>query len=251
MPFNRFPDVDTVLGPEMRSTGEVMGIDRTFGLAFGKAQIAAGERLYTRYGFRRLLELRAIHIAQPDIGNTGGIAETGRKLGIVDDARWQVFELKREAIAREQERLRDTWVSPRNLPEEDAIRVLGKPVEREYNLHELLRRPDVSYASLLTLPCAGVGVDDAKVAEQVETQAKYHGYIERQHDEIERNAQYETWALPDDMDYHEVRGLSIEVQQKLNRHMPESIGQAARISGVTPAAISLLLVHLKRGLRGN
>jgi tRNA uridine 5-carboxymethylaminomethyl modification enzyme len=179
------------------------------------------------------------------------LTETGRKLGIVDDARWQVFEQKREAIAREQERLRGTWVSPRNLPEEDAIRVLGKPVEREYNLHELLRRPDVSYASLLTLPGAGIGVDDAKVAEQVETQAKYHGYIERQHDEIGRNAQYEILVLPGDMDYREVRGLSIEVQQKLNQHRPESIGQAARISGVTPAAISLLLVHLKRGFRGS
>ena len=177
------------------------------------------------------------------------LTEIGRKLGIVDDARWQAFEQKREAIAREQERLRSTWMSPRNLPEEDAIRVLGKPVEREYALLELLRRPDVSYASLLTLPGAGAGVDDAKVAEQVETQAKYHGYIERQHDEIDRNGQYETLGLPDVLDYREVRGLSIEVQQKLNQHKPETIGQAARISGITPAAISLLLVHLKRGFR--
>jgi len=179
------------------------------------------------------------------------LTETGRKLGIVDDTRYQAFEQKREAIAREQERLRGTWVNPRNLSVQEAVRVLGKPIEREYTLHELLRRPDVSYASLLTLPGAGVGVDDAKVAEQVETQAKYHGYIERQHDEIGRNEQYETLVLPRDMNYQEVRGLSIEVQQKLNQHKPENIGQAARISGITPAAISLLLVHLKRGFRGN
>jgi tRNA uridine 5-carboxymethylaminomethyl modification enzyme len=173
----------------------------------------------------------------------------GRKLGIVDDARWQAFEQKREAIACEQERLRGTWIGPRNLPEEEAIRVLGKPLEREYALLELLRRPDVSYESLLTLPGAGPGVKDEKVAEQVETQAKYHGYIERQHDEIVRNEQYESLGLPDFMDYREVRGLSIEVQQKLNQHKPETLGQAARISGMTPAAISLLLVHIKRGFR--
>jgi len=179
------------------------------------------------------------------------LTEIGRKLGIVDDIRWRVFEKKREAIVREQERLRSSWVNPRNLPAEAAIRVLGKPIEREYSLHELLRRPDVSYASLLTLPDAGEGVDDVQVAEQVETQAKYHGYIERQHDEIGRNEKYETLVLPTDMDYCEVRGLSIEVQQKLNQHKPESIGQAARISGITPAAISLLLVHLKRGFRSS
>jgi tRNA uridine 5-carboxymethylaminomethyl modification enzyme len=177
------------------------------------------------------------------------LTETGRKLGIVDEVRWQAFEQKREAIAREQERLRGTWVNPRNLPEEEARRVLGKPIEREYSLLELLRRPDVSYASLMTLPGAGEEVDDQKVAEQVETQAKYHGYIERQRDEIGRNEQFETLELPDEFDYREVRGLSIEVQQKLNQHKPETIAQAARISGITPAAISLLLVHLKRGFR--
>jgi tRNA uridine 5-carboxymethylaminomethyl modification enzyme len=175
------------------------------------------------------------------------LTDIGRRLGIVDDVRWRAFEEKREAIAREQERLRNTWVNPRNLPEDDAIRVLGKPIEREYALHELLRRPDVSYDALMSLPGAGTGVSDGKVAEQVETQAKYHGYIERQRDEINRNEQYETLKLPESLDYRVVRGLSIEVQQKLNQYKPETIGQASRISGVTPAAISLLLVHLKRG----
>lgn len=179
------------------------------------------------------------------------LTEIGRKLGIVDDQRWEAFEIKREEIAREQERLRTTWLSPRNVPVEDAIRVLGKPIEREYSLHELLRRPDVSYSSLLSLPGAGSGIIDFKVAEQVETQAKYFGYIERQREEIERNEQYETLALPSLFDYSQVRGLSIEVQQKLNLHKPETIGQAARISGMTPAAISLLLVHLKRGFRAS
>lgn len=179
------------------------------------------------------------------------LTEIGRKLGIVDDARWQSFDQKRESIAREQERLRSTWVNPRNLPAEDAKRVLGKPIEQEYSLHELLRRPEVNYASLLTLPGAGAGVSDKKVAEQVETQAKYHGYIERQHDEIVRNGQYETLGLPGDLDYCAVRGLSIEVQQKLNQYKPETVGQAARISGITPAAISLLLVHIKRGFRAD
>jgi tRNA uridine 5-carboxymethylaminomethyl modification enzyme len=177
------------------------------------------------------------------------LTELGRRLGIVDDMRWKAFEQKREAIAQEQERLRNTWVNPSNLPPEDAIRVLGKPIEREYALLELLRRPDVNYTSLLTLPGAGEGVNDEKVAEQVETQAKYHGYIERQRDEIVRNEQYETLGLPSELDYREVRGLSIEVQQKLNQHKPGTMAQASRISGVTPAAISLLLVHLKRGFR--
>lgn len=175
------------------------------------------------------------------------LTETGRRLGLIDDARWRAFEQKREAIALEEERLRGTWVNPRNLPEHDAVRVLGKPIEREYALYELLRRPDVTYGSLMSLPGAGVGVADATVAEQIEIRAKYHGYIERQRDEISRGEQYETLGLPKDLDYRAVRGLSIEVQQKLNQHKPETIGQAARISGITPAAISLLLVHLKRG----
>ncbi|HZW87221.1 MAG TPA: tRNA uridine-5-carboxymethylaminomethyl(34) synthesis enzyme MnmG, partial [Gallionella sp.] len=175
------------------------------------------------------------------------LTEIGRKLGIIDDARWQTFEQKREAIASEQERLRNTWVNPHNLAVADALRVLGKPVEHEYSLHELLRRPDVSYASLMSLPNVGLAVDDEIVAKQVEVQAKYHGYIERQREEIDRDQQYETLGLPDDLDYRQVRGLSIEVQQKLNQHKPQTIGQATRISGITPAAISLLLVHIKRG----
>ncbi len=177
------------------------------------------------------------------------LTEMGRKLGIVDDARWQAFEKKREAIALEQQRVRSTWVNPRDLPAEDAQRVLGKNIDHEYSLHELLLRPNVNYASLMTLPGAGLSVEDAKVAEQVEIQAKYQGYIDRQHAEIKSGEQNELLRLPETMDYREVRGLSIEVQQKLNQHKPETLGQAARISGITPAAISLLLVHLKRGFR--
>ena len=177
------------------------------------------------------------------------LTETGRKLGLVDDARWQAFQIKREAIAIEEERLRSTWVNPRILPAEDAQRVLGKNIEREYSLYELLRRPDVNYASLLTLPGAGVAAADQKVSEQVEIQAKYQGYIDRQHAEIRSGEQNEALRLPDNLDYREVRGLSIEAQQKLNQYKPETVGQAARISGITPAAISLLLVHLKRGFR--
>jgi tRNA uridine 5-carboxymethylaminomethyl modification enzyme len=177
------------------------------------------------------------------------LTEIGRKLGVVDDVRWQTFEKKRESIALEQQRLRSTWVNPRSLPAEDALRVLGKSIEREYSLHELLLRPDVNYASLMTLTGAGCAVEDEKVSEQVEIQAKYQGYIDRQHEEIKGSLKNEALQLPDNLDYREVRGLSTEVQQKLNLHKPETIGQAARISGVTPAAVSLLLVHLKRGFK--
>ncbi len=177
------------------------------------------------------------------------LTEAGRRLGVVDDNRWRAFEQKREAVAREQERLKSVWVNPKTLAREEAERLLGKGLEREYSLHELLRRPDVSYAGLMALPGAGEPVADSVVAEQVEIQAKYSGYIERQREEIARQEQYESMALPAALDYRTVRGLSVEVQQKLNRHMPETVGQAARISGMTPAAISLLLVHLKRGFQ--
>ena len=175
------------------------------------------------------------------------LTEVGRTLGVVDDLRWDLFGRKRDAIAQERERLSSTWLSPRNLPPEEAVRVLGKNIEREYTLTDLLARPGVTYRSLVSLPGAGPGVGQAEVAEQVEIQAKYRGYIERQRDEVARSDAYEAVPLATDIDYGQVRGLSIEVRQKLAHHRPETIGQASRISGVTPAAISLLLVHLKRG----
>lgn len=175
------------------------------------------------------------------------LTEIGRQLGVVDAARWGHFEKKREAITREQERLKATWINPKLLPQSEAERVLGSAIEREYSLVDLLRRPNVTYASLMTMPGAGPAVADKKVMEQVEIQTKYQGYIERQREEVSRHENYETTSLPQDLDYKSVRGLSIEVQQKLNQHKPETLGQAARVSGVTPAAVSLLLVHLKRG----
>ena len=176
------------------------------------------------------------------------LTEIGRRLGLIDDLRWDAFSRKRDAVAKESERLRSVWVNPRVLGQADAERVLGQPIEREYSLLDLLRRPGVSYRSLMTITLAGVGVEDSEVAQQIEIQAKYQGYIERQRDEVSRRAALDSTRLPTDVDYSIVRGLSVEVQQKLNRFKPETIGQAARISGVTPAAISLLLVHLKRGL---
>lgn len=175
------------------------------------------------------------------------LTEIGRRLGVVDDIRWRAFSAKRDAISLEQDRLEQLWVRPSMLSDDEAIRVLGQPIEREYSYAVLLRRPSVSYRSLMTLPTAGVGVKDEKVAEQVEIQAKYRGYIDRQIGEVARTAQQEELTLPTDIDYRAVRGLSKEAQQKLESQRPETLGQAARISGMTPAAISLLLVHLKRG----
>ena len=183
------------------------------------------------------------------------LTEHGRRLGLVGDARWAAFFAKREAIAREQERLRSTWVHPSRVSVDEATRVLGKPIEREYSLHDLLRRPDVSYSSLMTLQVSDPegeasvdgGITDALVVEQVEIQAKYQGYIDRQLDEVARNLSNEETCLPNDMDYSRIGGLSNEIQQKLIRHRPETVGQASRIQGMTPAAISILLVHLRRG----
>jgi tRNA uridine 5-carboxymethylaminomethyl modification enzyme len=181
------------------------------------------------------------------------LTEIGRRLGCVSDAQWAQFEKKREAVACELERLKSTWISPRLLAEHEAERVLGKAIEREYVLADLLRRPNIGYDSLMSLKgidgqdLAGPGVQEADVKEQVEIQLKYAGYIDRQAKEVERHEHFENLKLPASLDYMEVKALSIEVRQKLNQHRPETLGQASRIAGVTPAAISLLLVHLKKG----
>jgi tRNA uridine 5-carboxymethylaminomethyl modification enzyme len=175
------------------------------------------------------------------------LTEIGRKLGLVDDARWQAFSEKREAVERETTRLKATWAQPARVPEADAMRVLGQVMERDYSMFDLLRRPNVSYEALMSLAVAGEGVTDPAVAEQVEIAAKYQGYIDRQQIEVEHNRAQEEVRLPNDIDYLQVRGLSKEVQLKLNQHKPETVGQAARIQGITPAAVSLLLVHIKRG----
>ncbi|MEF9505295.1 tRNA uridine-5-carboxymethylaminomethyl(34) synthesis enzyme MnmG [Burkholderia sp. 1B3(2022)] len=183
------------------------------------------------------------------------LTEIGRELGLVDDARWDAFSRKRDAVSRETERLKSTWVTPKTLPAEEATALLGKAIDHEYSLAELLRRPGVSYDGVCGLKGGECGpaeplTDDPvlleQIKEQVEIGIKYQGYIERQASEIERNDANENTRLPDGIDYREVRGLSFEVSQKLNEFRPETIGQASRISGVTPAAISLLMVHLKR-----
>jgi len=177
------------------------------------------------------------------------LTEIGRKLGLVDDVRWEAFSRKQEAVAREQERLKKTFVQPANLSAELMQSVFGKPLEHEYSLFELLRRPEVSYEQVLSLGEIGLGEVEPAVREQVEIAAKYQGYIDRQIDEVARSRGQENTKLPNDLDYREIHGLPIEAQQKLNTHKPETIGQASRISGITPAAISLLLVYLKRKSR--
>ncbi|MGG7054596.1 tRNA uridine-5-carboxymethylaminomethyl(34) synthesis enzyme MnmG [Nitrosomonas sp. ANs5] len=176
------------------------------------------------------------------------LTEMGYRLGLVNEDRWQVFSLKRAAIESEKARLRKVWVLPETLSKLNAPEGASKPVDNAYTLYELLRRPEITYATLMALPEIEQAVSDAIVAQQVEIDVKYEGYIERQKQEVARHAHHETTILPKNMDYRTVRGLSTEVQQKLNQHQPETIGQAARISGITPAAISLLLVHLKRGM---
>ena len=196
------------------------------------------------------------------------LTELGRAIGLIDDARWDAFNRKRDAIARESERLKSTWVFPAILPAEAAEPLLGKAIEREYSLADLLRRPGITHDTLTQLmqtadryrpnPAPeliisretlqsqlGATLADA-VIEQVEIATKYAGYIDKQNDEVQRASQYEHLKLPPELDYAQVTALSFEVRQKLDRHRPETLGQASRISGVTPAAISLLLVHLKK-----
>lgn len=180
------------------------------------------------------------------------LTETGRELGLVDDMRWDAFNRKRDAVAREIQRLSSTWVHPRTLEAHTEERLFGKPLEREYSLHDLLKRPQVTYKTLVTLtnsegkPLGGPGVEDPVAAEQVEIQVKYAGYVAKQEEEVKRQASYEAQRIPNDIDYDAINGLSIEVKHRLKSILPETVGQAGRVSGVTPAAISLLLIHIKR-----
>ena len=192
------------------------------------------------------------------------LTEIGRELGLVDDVRWDAFNRKRDAVSRETQRLRSTWITPAKLSAVDAERLVGKALEHEYSLADLLRRPGVDFNALvdvaaLARPEAGVSRETlvaelgevlaAAVVEQMEISIKYAGYIDNQIDEVQRAAHYENMRLPEDLDYAQVHALSFEARQKLGQHRPETLGQASRISGVTPAAISLLLIHLKKGKR--
>ncbi|WP_064088165.1 tRNA uridine-5-carboxymethylaminomethyl(34) synthesis enzyme MnmG [Eikenella corrodens] len=179
------------------------------------------------------------------------LTEDGHKIGLVGEEQWRMFNEKREAIEREIQRLKTTWYTPQKLAEDEQIRVFGQKLSREANLHDLLRRPNLDYAALMTLEGAEPECRlPENVIEQVEIQVKYQGYIDRQNEEIDSRRDLETLRLPENIDYSKVKGLSAEVQQKLNQHKPETVGQASRISGVTPAAVALLMVHLKRGFKG-
>ena len=196
------------------------------------------------------------------------LTTVGRQLGLVDDARWEVFSRKQDAVSRETERLRSLWVSPKNLAAPEAERVLGKALEHEYSLADLLRRPEVGYADLMSMAAGRFANPDLPVAagqgdglvvalaqdgfvqsvvEQVEIAIKYAGYIDRQKEDVGRAAHYENLRLPETLDYMQVSALSIEARQRLNKQRPETLGQASRMSGITPATISLLLIHLKKG----
>jgi tRNA uridine 5-carboxymethylaminomethyl modification enzyme len=174
----------------------------------------------------------------------------GRELGLVDDARFAAFETKRDAVEQEASRLASLWAAPNNAIGRDVAATLGVEVSRETSARDLLKRPELDYATLMRVPMLGPGVGDAAVAEQVEIGVKYSGYLDRQNEEIARARRHEATRIPDDFDYAQVRGLSAEVLQKLERVRPETVGQAQRIPGMTPAAISLLLVHLARTQRG-
>jgi tRNA uridine 5-carboxymethylaminomethyl modification enzyme len=184
------------------------------------------------------------------------LTEVGRTLGLVDDRRWEFFCRKKEAVSRETQRLKSTWVSPKLISPEESEFLLGQVITHEYSLAELLKRPGITYEALTTAfdgrwaaePLDQDVVLRDQIAEQVEIGVKYQGYIDRQAAEIARHSFHEEMVLPGDIDYASVLGLSKEVQQKLNLHKPSTLGQASRVSGVTPAAISLLLIHLKKGL---
>lgn len=174
------------------------------------------------------------------------LTTVGRELGLVDDERWSKFNTKMEQVELERQRLRSTWIHPQH-PSLAAVNALvTTPLSREQSLEELLRRPEVTYDALMAIEGVGPSVTDHAAAEQVEIQIKYAGYIERQHDEVAKQLRNENTLLPQDMDYHQVNGLSNEVKAKLSDTKPQTIGQASRISGITPAAISILLVHLKK-----
>ncbi|WP_206861855.1 tRNA uridine-5-carboxymethylaminomethyl(34) synthesis enzyme MnmG [Lysobacter changpingensis] len=177
------------------------------------------------------------------------LTPVGRELGLVDDARWSRFDAKREAIARENARLAGIWTAPTNALGRETMDVLGIEISRETSALDLLKRPELDYATLMAVPSLGPSVDDADVAEQVEIGVKYAGYLDRQREEIARQQRHESTPIPEGFDYAAVRGLSAEVQQKLERVRPQTVGQAQRIPGMTPAAISLLLVHLTRARR--
>lgn len=178
------------------------------------------------------------------------LTELGYQIGLVSEEQWRAFDTKREQIEQEIQRLRGTWYTPQKLSEREQMRVFGQKLSREANLHDLLRRPNLNYANLMTLPNAlPENPLPDNVVEQVEIQVKYQGYIDRQNDEIAERKDIETMKLPADIDYAKVKGLSAEVQQKLNAHKPETLGQASRIQGITPASVALLMVHLRRGFK--